>query len=460
MRHSAVIFAAFLLLLGLSLPVALSGLISAYIPLLLCSALLVLLVVFLLQPRPMLILLFLFPLLWPAIPAAAGIPEYKNWFALAWVVILILVGFIYGCRSNWEHKWVKLHYAPLLIAYSILFILSVFTTPMNMRALSFLLQTLSLVLVYWMLTQALSKQNLQRLLVAMIVGSLVNAFIFAAAFASGMAKYSLAGFLYGYMRPIVWGVKANSWPYPSMLGLIIILALVTQGQLRKKQWYWVLPTSLVLFGVVVINMSRSIILALFVSSVFVLLTNPKSRRILIGIAVTTGVAFIAALPFIMPVLEKVLRLQSGLTNRTQIWETALKMIAEHPFLGIGPANFIDRFIFESPYLVSGAEMHIDPPAAHNVFLQVTSEIGIFGGILSVGLFILFFFRSRLLWHRLKDTEHFGVLVAVTAIAIAAFCRSQFETEMALQHGNLSKNLFVLLLLAFQDQLSARISPPL
>jgi O-antigen ligase len=459
-RHSTFIFFLFLLLLGISLPVALSGLISPYVPLLLCSALLVLLIVFSLQPHPMIVLLFIFPLLWPTLPAAFGIPDYKNWFALAWVVILLILSFLYVCRHNWKHDWVKLHFTPVLIAYSVLFILSVFTTPMNIRALSFLLQTLSLVPVYWLLTQALSTQNLKRLLIALTIGSLVNAFIFAGAFFGGMAKYSIAGFLYGYMRPIVWGVKANAWPYPSMLGLIIILSLVTQGQLRGRHRYWVIPTSLVLFAVVVINMSRSIILALAVSSIFILFTNPKSRKILVGTVISAGVMLIALLPFILPMMESVLRLQSGLTNRAQIWRTALNMIIEHPFFGIGPANFMDRFIFKSSYLISGAEMHIDPPAAHNVFLQVTSEIGIFGGLLSVGLFLLFFYRSHLLWHRLKKTEHFGILVAVTAIAIAAFCRSQFETEMALQHGNLSKNLFVLLLLAFQDQLSARSRPSL
>jgi O-antigen ligase len=166
--------------------------------------------------------------------------------------------------------------------------------------------------------------------------------------------------------------------------------------------------------------------------------------------------FIAALPVVWPFVEDIFRLRAGMTGREYIWTTAWNLIAEHPFVGLGPTNFQPRFIFNAPLMHHGATMRIEELTAHNTYLHVGAEIGLFGLLLALALVGLFFYRSWWLRSHLKDTPHFPLLIALTAMFVAAFARSQFETDIAFQHGNLYKNLMIILMLAIQDNLSTRI----
>ena len=62
------------------------------------------------------------------------------------------------------------------------------------------------------------------------------------------------------------------------------------------------------------------------------------------------------------------------TGRLELWDTARHLIEKHPFLGVGPDNFI----------------LYAPNSPHNAYLQVGSELGIpamliYAGILVAGL---------------------------------------------------------------------------
>ena len=104
---------------------------------------------------------------------------------------------------------------------------------------------------------------------------------------------------------------------------------------------------------------------------------------------------------------------------------------------------------------SGVVRNTTVPTAHNVYLHIAAEIGIAGALISFSMVVMFAFRSWRLWNRLRGSTLFLVLVAVSAMMIAGFTRSIFESELALQHGFLYKNLHIIFVFAFQDQLWAR-----
>jgi O-antigen ligase len=174
--------------------------------------------------------------------------------------------------------------------------------------------------------------------------------------------------------------------------------------------------------------------------------------------ITGGIIFIALFPLIWPFLEEVLRLRAGMTGRESIWALAIEIISNKPFTGIGPANFQPRFILDAPFMRNGAFTRLGEPTAHNVFLHIGAEVGIFGPLLALSLVGLFIIRNLYLWPYLKGTPHFATLMALIAMFTAAFARSLFETELAFQHGNLYKNVLIIVILAFQDNLSTRTSP--
>ena len=76
------------------------------------------------------------------------------------------------------------------------------------------------------------------------------------------------------------------------------------------------------------------------------------------------------------------------TGRWSIWRGAAQIISSNPVLGIGAGNFP----YVSPeYSVQAAQMD-GAPLAHNVFLSVTSELGLVGLVLFLGV-LYFAFRG-------------------------------------------------------------------
>jgi len=85
---------------------------------------------------------------------------------------------------------------------------------------------------------------------------------------------------------------------------------------------------------------------------------------------------------------------NSIIQRLYYWQTALKMIKDYPLLGIGWSKFGIYYYFYKPNLANMSHY------AHNVFLQITAELGIFG--LLAFLSILFFFLKESLKIIKKD----------------------------------------------------------
>ncbi|MBU1881667.1 O-antigen ligase family protein, partial [bacterium] len=323
------------------------------------------------------------------------------------------------------------------------------------HALSYMLQTMATIPVYWLIVQSSTEYDLDRILKAFIIAAALNSLAFMVFFLYGTPQAALAGFIFGFLRPMVLGVNANLWPYPSLIAIPILIAYFVHKPLTWRDQMWFGAALVVVSAIVVINMSRSVILGLFGATLFILWTHADwRRRLLIG-SVVLGIIAMVTLPLYYDILEGVLRLKSGLTGREQLWRMSFMAIMHDPLFGLGPANLQERFVLISPFMRNGAVINADMPSTHNLYLQVAVEIGVLGALISLSIMLLFFYRSWKLWSQLKGTLLFPALVALTGVVFAAFIRSIFETELAFQHGHLYKNLFVLISLAFQDQLSHR-----
>lgn len=101
-------------------------------------------------------------------------------------------------------------------------------------------------------------------------------------------------------------------------------------------------------------------------------------------------------------------------NRTIIWQGTWRIISGHLFWGAGLYSFEDMFQhFNNPFVVWPR------PHAHNLFLHITSEVGI------VGLLFFILFISNVLFSCIKNyktTENFQskMLCFFLLIAIAGF----------------------------------------
>ena len=76
--------------------------------------------------------------------------------------------------------------------------------------------------------------------------------------------------------------------------------------------------------------------------------------------------------------------------RIQLWEAALKLMAEQPILGIGLDNFLYRYPWQLP---SGAMMEPNLSHPHNLVLQLWLQVGLIGLAGFLWLIAIFFKRT-------------------------------------------------------------------
>ncbi len=102
-------------------------------------------------------------------------------------------------------------------------------------------------------------------------------------------------------------------------------------------------------------------------------------------------------------------------QRLEAWGRSLKLIEKEPLLGVGLGNWKLRVLeYENPEKSDFIYQY----KAHNDFIEITSEVGIFGGLLfvSIFLFILGYFAVVLFREKGEDAEKLFFLPAFGIIA--------------------------------------------
>ena len=118
----------------------------------------------------------------------------------------------------------------------------------------------------------------------------------------------------------------------------------------------------------------------------------------------------------------------GSSGRFELWSNALDYISNNPFFGCGIGNWK---IESLPYWKTMMTGYIVPYHAHNDFLELTAEIGIFGGLvyfsffLLIAYYILYFFRS---WFS-KDSLLFFIGLSILVYTIDAFFNFPMERPL-------------------------------
>jgi O-antigen ligase len=137
---------------------------------------------------------------------------------------------------------------------------------------------------------------------------------------------------------------------------------------------------------VIVSNSRSGVISLAASIVFLTLLNLRSRIYLgligvIIVAIIAGVLWVGAAQIVGHFGEAVDQLvQSGTPDvgRAMIWRGAVNMIAAHPVLGVGLGAFVTIYpTYES------TPISLTINYAHNDYLQALAEGGVIAGILVV-----------------------------------------------------------------------------
>ncbi|MCI4642382.1 MAG: O-antigen ligase family protein [Flavobacteriaceae bacterium] len=174
------------------------------------------------------------------------------------------------------------------------------------------------------------------------------------------------------------------------------------------------------YGKISISSFLSLIFPLIFISIFTFFTNSIDN-----ISITNRVSSISTT-------------DTSTSHRLTLYENAIDYILENPIIGCGIGNWKVESLPYWKTLLSGYTI---PYHAHNDFLEITTEIGLIGGLAYLLLFVTIFYYSIILIIKKKLVGY--VLISISSVYfIDAFLN--FPLERALSQAN----FIILLLLSY------------
>ncbi len=248
------------------------------------------------------------------------------------------------------------------------------------------------------------------------------------------------GLLFDYVLPICFA---------------LLLAKVS-SRLRLIALICCLPMLVVLY----LTQSLGAWVAIALALIFVIALSLRNRKIVLaGSAVLAGVILVMALVFHTQIVNllvehhpsdsgKGIHTVSTVTKRIYLWESAIRMIHDSPWVGYGMDNWLCHYssnticdahyhywIEQDPVTHADTGLKYEPTLSHphNIFLHIWVSIGVFGLLAFVAILVLFFWLfSRIMRHLdsnfYKGSEHLRwMTVGVGAAMLAALVQGQVDS---------------------------------
>ncbi|MCX6641142.1 MAG: O-antigen ligase family protein [bacterium] len=401
-------------------------------------------------------LFFTLPLI--AVAANAFVKTKFPIIAALWLFGLAIYYLFQFYANNFKIITVRPYFSRLLILFVLVVLNSIFFAPFGSYTFNGFFNIMIFIVAYWLLVQILSGSDFKRLLTFTFFGFLTGSFVYLLALGIRSPTALLPFIAVGILRPEVMGISANEWSYYPAIGCLMALAFIFYGGVRGiSRLFWV-GAAILLFGIAFITMSRTALLGIGVTTLFIFGTHPRGRKTMVILGSLGLIAFLVTLPIILPWLMLLLRVKAGLSGRGPIWSSALEILIQHPVTGLGPEQFIHWLIFEGSLLPEGLRVYAGGLSAHNAFFNTGIEIGLLGLAIMLTIFILFARRCWKLWPVLKSTPDFIVLVIISSLGISGFIRCIFEATFFVPTTYIYKNITMILILALQDRLCHRYLP--
>jgi len=313
-----------------------------------------------------------------------------------------------------------------------------------------------------------TRQDVARLLIAMLISGLVVALI-------GIAQYfffrsQLVLESDGIRRVHAMYGSANSiglfFDYVLPIGLALLLVKAwTITSIWRSRWripgaiMICLPMLLVLY----LSQSRGAWVAIGVAFIFILALSIRNRKWLlvgglIGILVLGAIVLIFQRPILNFFVAGHQNINgiSTLTKRLFLWLSALRMIRDHLWFGVGmenwscyysqntvcinPALVHHYWILQSPFTGAITGLQDEPTLSHphNIFLHVWVSMGLFGLLAFIAVLVLFYwlFVRILISLQNKRTERESAMwwmtIGVGAAMLAGMIQGQVDNSFLAQ----------------------------
>lgn len=203
--------------------------------------------------------------------------------------------------------------------------------------------------------------------------------------------------------PIPWNnpynnifVTAGNPNFAAALFAILVALNIRHIFTAKTQMLRLFFLSIVIAGIYMSYATQSvqgiltIAAALFLLILIAIIRFVRSNKIRTA---SIGIAFLAALPIALGVFNvgplKAYLFQETLSIRLHYWRIALKILGDHPWVGVGIDRYGDYYrTYREPWFVEKYGPGLISTNAHNVALQWGTDLGLLGLAMYLALFIL------------------------------------------------------------------------
>jgi O-antigen ligase len=235
---------------------------------------------------------------------------------------------------------------------------------------------------------------------------------------------------------------------------VVAFPLIISSLLLKKKYSGQNFEYFLLFSFslgLILMMSRSAILGIFLSSAIVLFFLKRKRfyQLIMFIAVLVLI-FIFYQP-LNELLTTFLRLESGMSARDYLWKMSMDMINDNTLFGIGPGAYQYEMLNYFPYMLDNwwgklfiyySEVSGGANLSHNLFLTFFTDMGILGILTSIALPVVYFRIGimTIIKFKNRDRDVYYLIVALFAAGASIILRNFFNGIGLLYVGGIQTDL--------------------
>ncbi len=314
-------------------------------------------------------------------------------------MLLVLIGWIYKLARKKSKGVLRTPLDLPIIIFVIIGFISIFNSSFLKQSLTATPGFIAGILFgyYLVFSNITDKKFLKKFVLVMVLGGTTTACI-------------------GIFQYLIWGTERTSATlanpnvlasYLAMMIPIVFSLLLYESKKSKKKL--LLTFSFITMVIcLVFTHSRAGWLALVGAMSFLLLIE-KKKRLAVGLTLVIVVAASLLIPSVNARLRTIFDL---IVNKERIYgaKSALQMIKDYPLTGIGVNTFYHVY---PQYQLPEAREHL--VHAHNIFLQIGAEIGLFGLVTLLWLLIRVF---KIGWETLRRTKN-NYLQALTTGLLAS-----------------------------------------
>jgi O-antigen ligase len=308
-------------------------------------------------------------------------------------------------------------------------------------------------LFYWLITRVPVPAARRRgafspwpVLNGLVVGAVIVSIVAIWQLVSGQGRVAVEG---------VWRVRAF-YGSPNNLALLldrvipVVLAIAAFGGRfggpavgsvrwgRRIRWFYGLAALIMVVACAATFSKGALLLGLPVGVGLVLILGAwKTRRrwplVLLGCLAVLGIAAFAWLAR-TPRFAGLLNFTAGTSFfRLKLWQGALHMALDHPWLGVGPDNFL--YAYRTRYVLPSAWQELNLSHPHNIVLDLWTRLGVPG--LIVGAWAIWA-GARRAWRLVREADDVIWPIALGLLAGLA---------ATVAHGMIDNSLFLVDLMA-------------